>query len=787
MKFQKSSGLILLFFLLAETAAVRGQEDVPHIGYIYPAGGKQGSTFEVLIGGLHLDGTTDAIYSGAGLEAEVLGHIRPLNQGQFKEMQNRMGELKKKKEGTDSGSSTGGGRGRRSGSEAGADGEWTDDDEQRLMELRERLSTFSIRRSSVPALVETVALQVTVAPDAEPGERELRLQTELGLTNPVVFCVGQLPEWSEESGRNEAIAESEKRGGKGRKRQSEGTSDPGTAPVDRTPVEEVPIDLPVVVNGQILPGDLDRYRFRARKGQQLIAEVSARKLIPYLSDAVPGWFQAAITLFDAGGNQVAYDDDFRFHPDPVLHCEIPRNGEYVLEIRDSLYRGREDFVYRIAIGELPYVTGVFPLGGGIGRENRVEIGGWNLGDTTHTVPAREEGIQRISVREGESVSNAVPFAVDPLPAFPEEEPNGEPAEAQRVRGGVIVDGRIERSGDVDVFCFECRAGVPFVAEVLARRLDSPLDSVLKLTDSAGEQLAFNDDFEDRAAGLATHHADSKLHARIPRDGVYFLHLGDAQQAGGVEYGYRLRIDRARPDFALRVVPSSINARAGTSVPITVHALRRDGFAGEIALGLKKSPEGFELRGARIPAGQDFTRLTLTVPAQPTGESQQLILEGHAKIRERDVIRKAVPADDRMQAFIYRHLVPAKALLVSVIGSPRRSSVSLLEKGPVRIPAGGMAGIRVKVPQRSSFGEIRLELDNPPEGIHIDEVIPCETGSEIRFRCDRSLAKPGAEGNLIINVFAVKTGEDSGKGKEQRKKRRILLSVLPAIPFEIVDG
>ena len=28
----------------------------------------------------------------------MIEHIRPLNQGQFKEMQNRMGELKKKKE-----------------------------------------------------------------------------------------------------------------------------------------------------------------------------------------------------------------------------------------------------------------------------------------------------------------------------------------------------------------------------------------------------------------------------------------------------------------------------------------------------------------------------------------------------------------------------------------------------------------------------------------------------------------------------------------------------------------
>jgi hypothetical protein len=47
----------------------------------------------------------------------------------------------------------------------------------------------------------------------------------------------------------------------------------------------------------------------------------------------------------------------------TLHFSVPKGGEYTIEIRDALYRGREDFVYRIAIGELPFVTSAFPLGG----------------------------------------------------------------------------------------------------------------------------------------------------------------------------------------------------------------------------------------------------------------------------------------------------------------------------------------------------------------------------------------------------------------------------------------
>jgi hypothetical protein len=356
--------------------------------------------------------------------------------------------------------------------------------------------------------------------------------------------------------------------------------------------------------------------------------------------------------------------------------------------------------------------------------------------------------------------------------------------AHRVTFPMIVNGRIDRPGDLDVFCIECRAGDQIVAEVRARRLGSSLDSGLKLTNAAGVQLAFNDDYEDRAAGLTTHHADSRLSATIPEDGLYYLHLADAQHMGGGNYGYRLHIDTHKPDFELRVVPSSINARAGTTVPITVHALRKNDFSGDITLALKDPPAGFTLSGGLVPAGQDAVRLTLTVPAQ-SSDPRSLSLEGLAKIQNRDVIRPAVPADDMMQAFIYRHLVPAKDLQVAVIGTPRRSQVGLVSKETVKIPVGGTARVLASLPSKSFFGEIQVELSDPPAGIIIEKATLDQGQGEIVLRSDAEKVQPGLKGNLIVNVFAGKTGEDSGKGKEQRKKRRILLSALPAIPFEIV--
>ncbi len=62
----------------------------------------------------------------------------------------------------------------------------------------------------------------------------------------------------------------------------------------------------------------------------------------------------------------------------MLHYEVPRDGKYVVEIQDSCFRGREDFIYRMALGELPFVTGIFPLGGKAGEATQVAVQGWNL-------------------------------------------------------------------------------------------------------------------------------------------------------------------------------------------------------------------------------------------------------------------------------------------------------------------------------------------------------------------------------------------------------------------------
>jgi hypothetical protein len=202
--------------------------------------------------------------------------------------------------------------------------------------------------------------------------------------------------------------------------------------------------------------------------------------------------------------------------------------------------------------------------------------------------------------------------------------------------------------------------------------------MLKLTDANGKLLAFNDDHQDPEAGANTHDADSYLMAKLPADGTYYVHLGDTARHGGDEYAYRLRISAPRPDFALRVVPTSFSLRSKGKGGVRVLAVRKDGFTGPIKLDLKDPPKGFSSRSGAVPLAKDEGWLGVTTDRADTKRLVSLLVEGRAKIDGREVVHEAVPAEDRMQAFLWRHLVPAEDLKALVFNPS-------YEPPPKRVP------------------------------------------------------------------------------------------------------
>jgi hypothetical protein len=747
--------LAILLTLCVPALAQRGR--VPDIGYVYPAGGQAGTQVEIVIGGMSLDGASDIYVSGAGVSVSGLDFDRPLTNREVNIIQDKAQKAREQLE--EEGKSVDYRR------KTGAVEEFlallqeqgvTAEDLAKVDEYRQRRN--DPKRQLNPQIEQTVTATLSVDQDVAPGRYEVRVQTPAGLSNPLAFHISPFPEFLEVEPNDAAAGE----------------------PIEGT--------LPVVLNGQIMPGDVDRFRFAANKGDKLVLQASARELMPYLADAVPGWFQATMALYDAAGREVAYADDYQFHPDPVLFYRIPEDGFYDVEIKDSIFRGREDFVYRIEVGELPFLTTVFPMGARVGSNLSVEVDGWNLPVETMDVGyyTSEVGQFAVSVASRRRDSNALPFDVDDLPESLDQEPNNDMATAQVLdKPPFIVNGRIDQPGDWDVFRFDARRGGRVMLEVLARRLDSPLDSLLKLTDANGKEIMVNDDTEDKGTGLVTHHADSRLLVTLPETGTYYLHLGDAQKKGGKQYVYRLRISARRPDFDLRLVPSAINARPGSTVPLTIYALRRDGFQDDIEIRLSGAPEGFELSRGIIPAEKESEELTLSVPRKLAEGIYPLTLIGAAEVKGREIQRPVVPADDMMQAFIYHHLVPADELVVAVSGKAvvqRSAGGSATAEATLKIPSGGTQRYQLPIPGRRNLDDVKVELTNPPDGITILRMIRGLGGLVILFSADAEMAKPGLRGDLTLNVYVERTVP--GKSGRPGSTSKVPIGAFPPIPFEV---
>ena len=647
-------GLLWLVGVLGAAITAQAQP-APRIGFVYPAGGQISTSFEVIIGGQYLHEDTEIIVSGEGVTGKVLEHDKlPAAQviddyrDRLRGVQSKLRELKR-------------------------GGKLPDDQElptiRRLMteaELTEkqlRLMLEYDRRRNDPKqqlntqIGESMRVKITVAETAALGVRYLRVQTPWGLSNPMRFVVGQLPEVNESAPPREFDLE-RYRGGKDA--------------VKEYKLVTPPVTLPVTLNGRIMPGEEDEFTFKATKGQQVVLAMHARSLIPYLADAVPGWFQSIVSLHNEEGYELAYSDGYRFDPDPVLFYKIPADGLYRIRVHDSIYRGRDDFVYRIIVGELPFLTGISPLGATVGEKIEITFQGGNLrGQFKQEYQAPDTpGITLVHATVGGLRSNSIPFHINTVPEVKEREPNPGLGSAQELKPPMIVNGRIETPGDADFYRVKGRGNHEMIFEIFARRLGSPMDASLAVFDNAGNQIAFNDDYEDLASGLTTHHADSRISVKLPADGLAFVRVTDTQGQSGITNAYRLKVHVAEPTFSLRVTPSSLNARPGGNAKLTVHALRSGGFTGPITIKLKGAPSGFSMKHAIVPADKDVADISITVPS--SGDAQEpvaLILEGVAQDGSQTFTADAVPAEDMMQAFIYRHLVPVDALLVDVRSPP----------------------------------------------------------------------------------------------------------------------
>ena len=487
-----------------------------------------------------------------------------------------------------------------------------------------------------PAIAQKLVVTLRIAPDAEPGVREFRLLTgggNLRATNPLRFYIGKAPEFREQEYQ--------------------------LPPLKRKPVV---FTIPSAVNGQIEPGETDQFKFKLGKGEKVYFALKGRILNPYIGDGVPGNFQPVLEVKDETGKSLAFADDNYFDPDPVLDFTAPADGLYTLEIRDALYRGREDFVYRIDAVR----------------------GTW-----------RRPALARPGLD---------------LPEYCEHAP----AAAGILKLPLLISGTVGKPGEVKKYRFRAEKGQQVVAEVFARRQGSPLDSLLKILGPDGKQVACNDDFPRPNFGLNMQHVDSYVCFKAPVSGVFQVLLSDTAGAGGKDYGFFLRLDRPRPGFRVYASPSAVPVSMDQGADqVKVVAERMDGFRGEIFFELKNA-ENITLTGINsIPPGADESVIAFSSSWVNPQKNQPVFPELYAY--SGSIRRRVHGADSAMQAFAYTHYVPAGRLLLLrcwLHGNADRFKVDPKFTHRISLKRGGSAGYAVNyLPSKAHMGpKITFSLD-----------------------------------------------------------------------------
>ncbi len=612
-------------------------------------------------------------------------------------------------------------------------------------------------RSSQTINVNSMAtLSVEIPTEAVIGLADLRLVTPGGVSNRIWFDVGELPEVTET--------------------QSNTTFEKA---------EPLPA-LPVTVNGQLKEGGRrDYFRFAAKAGQTIVCRAQARALLPYIADAVPGWNDLCLTLREGGGREMMTVDDNGSDPDPVLIFQPPHDGEYVLEARDVLLRGREDWVYRLNIGELPQVTRVFPLGGRRGTTTKVRVWGVNLPVQALEVPLAASSLNFMRVRvPGKPASNEFWFAAGDYDEVSAAPGGQTPETAQKVEWPAVVNGQIARPGQVDYYQISVHKGQTLLMETQGCRLRSPVDTYLTLLSAQGQVIKENDDFTDPDAGLIPQQLDSRIIHSFTASGDYFLQVRDTQGRGGQEYAYRLIVAAARPDFVLRVMPDNLRVARGDAAVVRVQAVRRDGYDKPIRVMVGGLPAGVTASPAEIPAGQERVALTISVPAGATEGVVSPSVSGAAEVGGQMVVRAAEPAEEMSQAFSYKHILPTLEMALAVVNesSSAFKAFALTMSGggtaPLEVVQGGQVELRVQAvrpPGEPAVIGLRA-IDKPGAlNVKLEPIEPGDSEETVTVTVNRN-APVGRLFNLIL------TGTTrSGKETLTRTLPAVTILVLAARP------
>ncbi len=123
--------------------------------------------------------------------------------------------------------------------------------------------------------------------------------------------------------------------------------------------------------------------------------------------------------------------------------------------------------------------------------------------------------------------------IDDLPSAPQSDAPITPTQAQALELPIVVSGRVDRVKILH-FRVDMKRGQRLMAEIVADRLGSELDAVLRVLDPDGHAIAYNDE----VPGIGR---DPRLSWVAEKDGPHLILTHDIEFDGGEEHRYHLRV------------------------------------------------------------------------------------------------------------------------------------------------------------------------------------------------------------------------------------------------------
>lgn len=501
---------------------------------------------------------------------------------------------------------------------------------------------------------------VKINSDVTPGAYEVRAIGRFGVSNPRRFAVGQFDEWTETQA-NDSIATAT------------------TLPLERT------------VNGRTEANRIEHFKFKATKGQRLLIHCLAHEIDSRLSPV--------LVLLTPDGRELE-----RNRRGGLLDFTVAADGEFILKLHDSVYRGGPDFFYRMSISTAPYIDFVFPPAGLPGTQSRFTLYGRNLGGspTEFSIDGKllEETIVEIRLpalpERGELLATHLTFspAAAALQGFEYRfartnsagarvtsnpvligfaeapvvlESNDPSAPIQKLAPPAELCGRFYPAGDRDFAAFTAQKGDVYWLEVISNRLGLPTDPFLLVqriskSDDGSEQVADIQELYDTDSNIGgpefnTASRDLSWRFEAKETGEYRVQIRDLFNPSRSHAGfvYRLVLRKENPDFQLVATPQAPPPnprdkkealiwtpllRRSGTIPIKVLAFRRDNFNGEIELTVEGLPSGVRFHPAKIEAGKTSTILFLSADEDAQTWAGPVQILGKAKVGDTERLRQA---------------------------------------------------------------------------------------------------------------------------------------------------